>query len=151
MSLFAKLKRIKPIKPSIPNTFISQIEYKNVSIEIEYYIDESKKHLSEDYAILQKEGIDDIIKKYFIPWLKADIYIDKDDNLIYEGLEIYGITYQYGMIGAHYLPSEKEEMIGRFDFFFKSGSEYTADMLESVAMQIYILNGKIVKVDGYEV
>ena len=148
MSLFAKLKRIKP---TIPNTIRTQIEYRNVAIEIEYDIDESKKHISEDYAILQKEGIDDIIKKYFIPWLKADTYKDKDDNLIYEGLEIYGITYRYGMIGARYSPNEKEEMIGQFDFFFRSGNEYTADMLESVAMQIYISDGKIVKVDGYEV
>lgn len=151
MSLFGKLKKSKPIKPSIPDVFSSQIKYKNVAIEIEYDIEESKKQLSEDYSLLQNEGIETIIKEIFIPWLKADAYTDRDDNLIYEGLEIYAITYRYGLLGARYSHTDKEEMVGQFDFFFRSRNEYTSDMMESVAMQVYILNGRILKIDGYEV
>lgn len=100
---------------------------------------------------MQKEGIDNIIKKRFIPWFKTEEFMDRDNNLIYEGLKIYGIVYCYGMNDAKYSLSKIQKKAWQFTFFLESGNEYTSDMLESTAMEIYILNGEIVKVDGYEV
>ena len=34
---------------------------------------------------------------------------------------------------------------------FDSGSAYTEDILEAVAMQVYVNGGKVVKVGGYDV
>ena len=151
MGLFDMFKKNKTNNNIKPQIYISQVEYDGIPIEIEFNIDESKEHLSEDYAVLQNEGIDKIIKDRFIPWFKTDKFKDRDDNLIYEGLKIYDIVYCYGMIDAKYSSSTTEEKAGQFTFFFESGNEYTSDMLESTAMEIYVLNGKIVKVDGYEV
>ena len=151
MGLFDVFKKNKTNNNMKPQTYISQVEYMGIPIEIEFNIEESKEHLSEDYAVLQKEGIDSIIRNRFITWFKTDKFKNRDDNLIYEGLKIYSIVYCYGMIDSRYSPTQKQEMAGQFTFFFESGSEYTSDMLESTAMEIYVLNGKIVKVDGYEV
>ena len=60
-------------------------------------------------------------------------------------------TLEYGRIIARYSPTGEENYFGQFEFSFESGSAYTADMLEAVAMQVYVLDGKIVKVDGYDV
>ena len=151
MGLFDAFKKNKTNNNIKPQIYISQVEYNGIPVEIEFNIDESKEHLSEDYAVLQKEGIDNIIRNRFIPWFKTDKFKDRDDNLIYEGLKVYSIVYCYCMIDAKYSPSKTEEKAGQFTFFFESGNEYTSDMLESTAMEIYVLNGKIVKVDGYEV
>lgn len=148
MSFFDKLKKRAN---TVPETFTSQIEYEGVAIEIEFNIKESKEHLLEDFAVLQKEGIENIIKSRFIPWFKADEFKDRNDDLIFEGLKIYGIEYYYAMIAARYSPTQKDEKVGQFDFLFESGNEYTADMMESTAMQIYVLNGQILMVNGYEV
>ena len=104
-----------------------------------------------NFETLKKEGIDNIIKERFIPWLKTDEFRDRDGELIFKGLKLYSIVYCYAMIDARYSHSNQQEMAGQFDFFFESGNEYTSDMMESVAMQIYVLHGHIVKVDGYEV
>ena len=151
MGLFERFKKNKTNNKLILNTYTSQIEYSGIPIEIESNIDESKEHLSEDWAVLQKEGIEEIIKNRFIPWFKTSEFSDRNNDLIYNGLKIYGIVYCYGLIDAKYSPSKIQEKAGQFTFFFESGNEYTADMLESTAMEIYVLNGEIVKVDGYEV
>ena len=83
--------------------------------------------------------------------MKTDEFRDRDVELIFKGLKLYSIVYCYAMIDARYSHSNQQEMAGQFDFFFESGNEYTSDMMESVAMQIYVLHGHIVKVDGYEV
>ena len=131
--------------------FTSQFEYEGVPVCIDYNIDESKEHLSQDYAVLQNESIENIIRSRFIPWFKSDEFQDRDDDMIYEGLKIYDITYRYGLIEARYSPSNIEEKAGEFIFFFEPGNDYISDMMESVAMQIYVLNSKIVRVDGFEV
>ena len=151
MGLFDMFKKNKSCNNTKPQVYTSEVEYKGIQILIEFNIEESKEHLLEDYNVLQNEGIDKIIKDRFIPWFKTDKFKDREDNLIYEGLKIYGIVYCYGMIDARYSPIQQQEMAGQFTFFFESGNEYTSDMLESTAMEIYVLNGKIVKVDGYEV
>ena len=33
----------------------------------------------------------------------------------------------------------------------ESSNDYTSDMLEAVAMEVYVLGDEIVKVDGYDV
>ena len=151
MGLFDIFNKNKSSNNTKPQVYISEVEYKGIQIEIEFNIEESKEHLLEDYSVLQNEGIDKIIKERFIPWFKTDKFKDRDDNLIYEDLKIYDIVYCYGMIDAKYSSSKTEEKAGQFKFFFESGNKYTSDMLESTAMEIYVLNGKIVKVDGYEV
>lgn len=151
MGLFDMFKKNNSRNNNTPQIYTSQIEYDGIPIEIEFNIDESKEHLSEDYAVLQREGIDNIIKKRFIPWFKTEKFIDRDNDLIYEGMKIYGIVYCYGMVDAKYSPSKIQEKAGQFEFLFESGNEYTSDMLESTAMEIYVLNGEIVKIDGYEV
>lgn len=127
------------------------ISYNNIKIVIEFNVEESKKHLVEDYNVLEKEGIDNIIKSQFIPWLKGDQFKDKDVEKVYEGLKLYSITYDYEKIIEEYSPTGKENYFGQFEFCFESMNEYTSDMLEAVSMQIYILDGKIVKVSGYDI
>ena len=56
-----------------------------------------------------------------------------------------------GRIIADYSPTGEEGFFGQFEFDFVSGSDYTADMLEATAMQVYIHDGRIVRVSGYEI
>ena len=95
MGLFNIFKKKAKNNYAISETYVSQINYKGILIEIDSNIDESKEHLYEDYSVLKKEGIEKIIKDQFIPWIKGDEFKDKNDNLIYEGLKIYRIVYYY--------------------------------------------------------
>lgn len=151
MELFGLFKKKETAQPAAPAVYTSRIEYRGVAIEIDLNIEQSKAHLAEDYAALEKEGIEKIITERFIPWFKTDEFQDRDDRLIYEGLRIYAITYHYGRIVARYSPTQKEEEFGQFEFCFESGNDYTADMLESTAMQVFVRQGQILKVDGFEV
>lgn len=99
----------------------------------------------------QGEGIDKTILEKFIPWLKGDQYPDKDNALIYDGLHLTEILYHYGRIVAKYSPTGRDDHFGQFEFMFDSGSAYTEDILEAVAMQVYVNGGKVVKVGGYDV
>ena len=137
MNLFKKLSP-KPQNEAVPKSIITNYSYGEIPVEVEYNIDASMERLPYDFETLKKEGIDNIIKERFIPWLKTDEFRDS-------------IVYCYAMIDARYSHSNQQEMAGQFDFFFESGNEYTSDMMKSVAMQIYVLHGHIVKVDGYEV
>ena len=150
MGIFDNLFK-KSTNSGLPTPYTSQIKYEGIAVEIGYRIEESKNHLSEDYAVLERDGIENLIRNRFIPWFKTEEFIDRDDDLIYEGLKINRIEYCYSMISSRYSPTKKEEKIGQFEFFFESCNEYTSDMMESVAMQVYVLNNQIVKVDGYEV
>ena len=154
MGLFNIFKKKAKNNYAIPETYVSQINYKGILIEIDSNIDESKEHLYEDYSVLKKEGIEKIIKDQFIPWIKGDEFKDKNDNLIYEGLKIYRIDYYYDdvnfdVINVHHSDIQKSGKVGTFTFAFESGNEYTADMLESVAMEIYVYKGEIIKIDRY--
>lgn len=41
--------------------------------------------------------------------------------------------------------------LGQFEFSFESSNDYTSDMLEAVAMEVYVYDGRIVKVRGYDI
>ena len=105
----------------------------------------------EDFDALQREGIEKTIREQFIPWLKGEQFPEKKDDLVYEGLHLTEILYHYGRIIARYSPTGKDEQFGQFEFQFDSCSAYTEDMLEAVAMQVYVKDGRIVKVSGYDV
>ena len=61
------------------------------------------------------------------------------------------VCYDYGRIIAEYSPTGKEDFFGHFEFEMESSNDYTSDMLEAVAMEVYVLGDEIVKVDGYDV
>lgn len=127
------------------------MKYKDIDIVISFNKEESEAHIKSDYEVLNKVGIDNIIKEQFIPWLLGEQFKDKDVNKVFEGLKIYDISYQYGKIIADYSPTKEEEYFGQFEFSFESGSDYTNDIFEAVAMQVYVLNDSIVKVSGYDI
>ncbi len=131
--------------------YTSDIQYNGVNIIITFDILEGKKHLYEDYKVLEKEGIDNIIKNRFISWIKADYFTDRDDDKIFDGLKVSAISYNYGRIVAEHSPTGKDDYFGQFQFDFESSTEYTSDMLEAVAMEVYVINGEIVKVSGYDI
>lgn len=130
---------------------VDDIQYHGITVKVETNVEESKKHLNHDFSVLKNRGIEKIIKKQFLPWLKGEGFKGKNDNKILEGLELYEINYYYGKIIEKYSPINKEAFFGQFEFCFNSSSEYTEDMLEAVAMQVYVYEGKIVKVSGYDI
>lgn len=132
-------------------TYATGVYYKNVEIEVDYKSEDSKNHFYEDYDVILQEGIDKIIKEKFIPWLKGDEFKDKDDEKIYEGIKAYNVMYRYNKIIARYSPTEKEGNFGVFEFHFEPMNDYASDIFETVAMEIYIFDHKIVKVSGYEI
>ena len=127
------------------------MKYKELDISISFNEEESKKHIEKDYNIINEEGIDNIIKECFIPWLLGDQFKDKDIDKVFDGLKAYEVSYHYGRIVAKYSPTNEDNYFGQFEFCFKSCNDYTSDILEAVAMQIYVLNGSIVKVSGYDI
>ena len=130
---------------------MDELKFRDIPIEIQFNEEASKKHIEEDFAVLTKMGIDSVIRDRFIPWLKGDQFADRDDGQIFEGLKLYEISYNYGRIIAKYSPTRKDDFFGQFEFCFESGSDYTTDILEAVAMQVYVLKGEIVKVGGYDI
>ncbi len=136
-------------------TFKSTLQYNGVNITINPNIgcglEESKKHLEVDYNVLVRVGIENAILKEFIPWLKGNDYLDRDNQKILEGLKLYELTYDYRRICAKYSPTGKDDYFGHFEFCFESGNDYTKDMLEAVSMEVLIKDGKIVKVSGYDI
>ena len=127
------------------------MKYKELDITIPFNEEDSKKHIEEDYNVINKEGIDNIIKKQFIPWLLGDQFKDKDVDKVFDGLKTYEALYHYGKIVAKYSPTHEDNYFGQFEFCFESCNDYTSDILEAAAMQIYVLNGSIVKVSGYDI
>lgn len=130
---------------------VDDIQYNGITVNVELNVEESKKHLNYDFSVLKNTGIEELIRKQFLPWLKGEDFKSKDDDKILEGLKLYEITYYYGKIIEKYSPINKEAFFGQFEFCFSSSSEYTEDMLEAVAMQVYVHEGKIVKVSGYDI
>lgn len=127
------------------------MKYKALDIIITFNADDSKKHIEQDFKILLENGIDNIIKEKFIPWLLGTSFPDKETDKVFDGLNLYEITYHYGKIIDKYSPTGEENYFGQFEFCFESGNEYTSDILEASAMQIYVLDNKIVKVSGYDI
>ena len=97
MNLFKKLSP-KPQNEAVPKNIITNYSYGEIPVEVEYNIDASMEHLPDDFETLKKEGIDNIIKERFIPWLKTDEFRDRDVELIFKGLKLYSIVYCYAMI-----------------------------------------------------
>lgn len=127
------------------------MKYKDIEIQITSEKEESQKHLEKDFNVLLKSGIDNIVKENFIPWITATDFKDKDHDKIFEGLKLFRIDYHYSKIIAKYSPTSEENYFGQFTFCFESGNEYTNDIIEAVAMEIYVLDDKIVNVDGYDI
>lgn len=131
--------------------YYSELQFNGVKIRIDFDIKESKEHIYEDYKVIQREGLDKIVLEKFIPWLKGKDFADKDDKKILEGLKLHEITYTHHIICEQYSPTKKEDYFGKFAFGYESGSEYTEEILTASVMEVYILNGEIVKVSGYDV
>lgn len=149
MGFFDKFKKRRGEEPS-PYRIDSAYEYNGAAVEVEND-EESLKHISEDFACLQKEGIEKIIRERFIPWFKGEEFADMDDQKIFEGLRVFSISYCYLRIVAEYSPTEKDSFFGQFEFDFESANDYTADMLEATAFEVYVENGKIVGTNGFEI
>lgn len=60
-------------------------------------------------------------------------------------------NYHYSRIIAKYSPTEEDGFFGQFEFDFKSANDYTADMLEATAFEVYVKNGEVVGTDGFEI
>ncbi|MDE6731622.1 MAG: hypothetical protein K2J77_01925 [Oscillospiraceae bacterium] len=142
MGLFGNFGKKK--KLALPSYRETNHKYNCVAVEVEE-TEESLSHIDEDFATLVKADIDNIIAEKFIPWLKCEEFADRDDKLVFEGLRVCSVTYYY------YSPSGEGGFFGRFEFDFVSSSDYTEDMLECVAMEVYIQNGEVVRVSGFEV
>lgn len=132
-------------------SYYTGVKYKDVEIQIDHDTEDSKNHFYEDYDVVLQEGIDKIIRERFIPWLKGEEFNDKDDDKILDGLKVYNVIYSYKRIIAKYSPTEKEGDFGVFEFHFEPMNDYASDIFETVAMEIYIIDHKIVKVSGYEI
>ena len=144
MALFKK-------KIAEPAELPSGIRYQDAEIIMDFNGKESQEHIREDFDALQREGIEKTIRERFVPWLKGEQFRDKEDALVYAGLHLTGILYHHGRIIAKYSPTGQDDRFGQFEFLFESCSADTADMLEAVAMQVYVKDGRIVKVSGYDV
>ena len=151
MGLFDKFKKKSMSDIRLVERYTSDLMYGGTAIDIDYNVEESKVHLYEDFAVLQNEGIENIIRNRYLPWFKGKEFSDKDDDLIIEGLKVYGIVYCYGPIDRKYTNTETDEKGGEFTFCFECGNDYVRGMMESVAMTVFVYDGKIAGVDGYEV
>ena len=152
MGFIGFFKKKEPAKEStIVHEINSGLKYKDIPIIITFEPELSKEHIEEDFAVLNKEGIDQIILKKYVPWLKGDQYKDRDDLKIFDSISVYAAEYHYGRIIAKYSPTGEDAFFGQFEFDFESSGEYTADMMESCAMQVYVKDGEIVKVSGYDI
>ena len=127
------------------------MRYNNLNIVIRKDDEESKKHIESDFNVLMEKGIDNIIKEKFIPWLLGTDFDNKDPDKVFVGLNLYSINYYYGKIIAKYSPTGEDDYFGQFEFCFESGNSYTDEILEACAMEVYVLDGKIVKVSGYDI
>ena len=149
LDLFKKKEAAKAV--SAVQEIDSGLKYKDIPVIITFEPELSKEHIEEDFTVLRKEGIDHIVLKRFVSWLKADRYKDRDDLKIFESISVYAAEYHYGRIIAKYSPTGEDAFFGQFEFDFESSGEYTADMMESCAMQVYVKDGEIVKVSGYDI
>ena len=78
--LFKKKEPVKEM-PGVQE-IDSGLKYRDIPVIITFDPEQSKAHIEDDYAVLNKEGIDQIILKKFVPWLKGDQYADRDDQKV---------------------------------------------------------------------
>ena len=144
-------KKSKKKAASASRPYLSPYAVRGVPVIIDPPDPGSEKQLPADFDALEREGFDKVVREKFIPWFKGEQFADRDDERIFDGLRLDAAAYRYGRIIADYSPTGEDGNFGQFEFDFVSGSDYTADMLEATAMQVYIHDGKIVKVSGYEI
>lgn len=127
------------------------LEYDGVNILISSNSEESVKHIQKDFDTLKRAGIEKLIKEYFIPWLKGEKHQDLEDNEVYNGLKIAGISYQYHRIIGKYSPTGEDGYFGEFEFDFKSSNNYTKDLLQASAFVVLVDDGKIYHDRNYDI
>ena len=147
--LFKRKELVK--EPLAVQEIDSGLKYRDIPVIITFDPEQSKTHIEEDYAVLNKKGIDQIILEKFVPWLKGDQYADRDDQKVFESISVYAAEYHFGRIIAKHSPTGDDAYFGQFEFDFESSGDYTADMMEACAMQVYVKDGAIVKVSGYDI
>jgi hypothetical protein len=130
---------------------MEELTYQGIPVNIEFDPEESERHIRDDFEVLKQYGIERIIREFFIPWLKGSQFQDLDDERIRKGLRLYDISYHYGRIIARYSPTGRENHFGQFELSFDSCDDYTSGLLEACALQVYILDGEIVKTAGYDI
>lgn len=150
MGLFKK-KKTNSVFDDYSETVIDDLEYNGVHVVVTFRKDESLKHVYDDFRVLEEHGIERIIREEFIPWLVSAEFKDRDRDKICEGLKISHITYTYGMICGKYSPTGADNYFGQFELDLNSCSDYTEDMLQQSAIEIYILDGKIVGTRKWDV
>ncbi len=145
-------KKKEPVKktPAVQE-IDSGLKYRDITVIITFDPEQSTAHIEEDFAVLNQKGIDQIILKKFVPWLKGDQYADRDDLKVFENISVYAAEYHFGRIIAKYSPTGDDAYFGQFEFDFESSGDYTADMMEGCAMQVYVKDGAIVRVSGYDI
>ena len=141
MGLFKKKKNSDIEEYS--KTVIDDLEYNGVHVVVTFRKDESLKHLYDDFKTLEEHGIERIIRDEFIPWLVNTEFQDKDKEKVFEGLKVVFVAYTYGMICEKYSPTGADDYFGQFELHLNSCNDYTEDMLQQSAIEIYILDGKI--------
>lgn len=127
------------------------MKYNGLEIEVYLNVEESNKHLEDDYKALMGIDVEELVKTKFIDWLLGSDFLDRDRDQVYDGLKLYEVNYHYGKIVAQYSPTGEDNYFGQFEFCYESNSEYTDDIFEAVAMQVFMLDGKVVKVSGYDI
>lgn len=117
----------------------TNIFYNNVEIIISTNILESKKHVYNDYKLLGDKQIEKLIREKFIPWLKEGVNNDYNNDRIFDGLEVYMVTYGYFVDYS------------KFVFSFESNTDYLNNLLQAADMEIIIKDGEISKINCYDV
>lgn len=139
-----KLKNIEYIDESnlteIPKT---NIIYNDIEIEIKSNRTESLKHINNDYEVIKKNRIEDLIKSNFIPWLKGEDFKALNDDEIYKGLKLINISYSYHKINEKYSPTNQDDFFGEFEFDFESGNSYTENLLQASAFVLLVNSDKV--------
>lgn len=70
---------------------------------------------------------------------------------VFDNISVYAVEYHYGRVIAKYSPTGEDANFGQFEFDFESSGEYTSDMMESCAMQVFVKDEEIVGVSGFEI
>ena len=103
-----------------PKDFKTELRFNDISIKIIFDIEESKKHIQNDYYVINNEGLDKIILEKFIPWLKGKDYLDRDNQKILEGLQLYEITYHYKKYVMNITQQVKKIILENLSFALKT-------------------------------
>ena len=151
MGLF-EIKNIEFVDESdliiIPRT---NLKWNDVDIVISFNREESLKYIKEDFEVLQSEGIEELIKNNFIPWLKGDGFKDLDDEKIFDSLKVSNITYHYQGIISKYSPTKEDGFFGQFTFEFTRDNDYTEALFDAVAFVVLVGDGKIYMGKHYDI